>query len=50
VVSTDAALHFFKREDVLAEVLTDHDEWAVGYKLLLQHGIVSIEEVIRSPL
>ena len=30
VVSTTAALHFFNRQDVLAEVLTDHDEWAVS--------------------
>ncbi|KAG0047118.1 hypothetical protein BGZ83_007754 [Gryganskiella cystojenkinii] len=33
VVSTNAALHFFKREDVLAEVLTDHDEWAAWGKM-----------------
>lgn len=30
VVTTNAALHFFDRKDVLAEVLTDKDEWDVS--------------------
>ncbi|KAI1315278.1 hypothetical protein EDD11_001010 [Mortierella claussenii] len=33
VVTTDAALHFFKKEDVQAEVLTDQDEWNAWKKM-----------------
>ncbi|KAG0333126.1 hypothetical protein BG000_009453 [Podila horticola] len=33
VVTTNAALHFFDRKDVLAEVLTDKDEWDAWGKM-----------------
>ncbi|KAF9153746.1 hypothetical protein BG015_002719 [Linnemannia schmuckeri] len=34
VVATTAALHFFDPKDVLAEVLTDKDEWSAWNKML----------------
>ncbi|KAK3818799.1 MAG: flavoprotein [Benniella sp.] len=33
VVTTNAALHFFNSKDVLAEVLTDQDEWNAWQKM-----------------
>ncbi|KAF9365236.1 hypothetical protein BGX34_010799 [Mortierella sp. NVP85] len=33
VVTTNAALHFFDSKDVLAEVLTDQDEWNAWQKM-----------------
>jgi len=48
-VTTNAALHFFDSKDVLAEVLTDQDEWNVYFSFLTdKHMSASSRRLLRA--
>lgn len=52
VVTTNAALHFFDRKDVVAEILNDKDEWdvSVGQResTIVEHSILCTEWALVS--